>query len=248
MSEKQNHDTADRPVRVMLADDHHITLWGLEQLLKSASPAMEIAGKATSADELMSHPALPNTDVVLLDLGLSQRNSLDCLRRLIQHSRVQVVVLTGSTDPGSHRDAVRTGARGVVLKSQPAQHIIQAIQTVHAGSVWLDPQLVADALKVATQTLIVDPDATANAVIQRRIASLTPKERDVVKALVRHQGAKALVVAESLTMSEHTFRNHLTVIYSKLGIHGKLNLYVFAIQHGMATEPSLAKDAGMSQG
>ncbi len=235
--------SSSQPVRVLLADDHDITLWGLQQLLESASPAIHVSGKAMSADELMNHPALPETDVVLLDLGLSQRNSLDCMRRLIQQSKVQVVVLTGSTDPASHRDAVKTGARGVVLKSQPAQCIVQAIQAVHAGSVWLDAQLVADALKTATLSTPDDHDPSNLAMVQRKIASLTPKERDVIKALVRYQGAKALVVAESLHMSEHTFRNHLTMIYSKLGIHGKLNLYVFAIRQGMASDPNAAENS-----
>ena len=50
-----------------------------------------------------------------------------------------------------------------------------------------------------------------------------------------HRGAKSLVVSEALGMSEHTLRNHLTVIYSKLGVQGKLNLYVFAIEHRLAS-------------
>jgi DNA-binding NarL/FixJ family response regulator len=55
---------------------------------------------------------------------------------------------------------------------------------------------------------------------------------------VRHRGAKGIAVADSLGMSEHTLRNHLTVIYSKLGVHGKLNLYVYALEHGLASPPA----------
>jgi DNA-binding CsgD family transcriptional regulator len=81
---------------------------------------------------------------------------------------------------------------------------------------------------------------TPQDVHSRRVDSLTPKERQVVGALVQHRGAKSLAVADALGMSEHTLRNHLTVIYSKLGVHGKLNLYVYAIEHGLAPAPAVA--------
>jgi DNA-binding NarL/FixJ family response regulator len=223
---------AQHPVRVLLADDHHVTLWGLRQLLESATPPIEVVGTATSAKDLLDHPSLTSTDVVLLDLGLSDRNALECLQELVQRTGVKVVVLTGDTDPGHHRDAVMRGARGMVLKSQPAEHIISAIHQVQAGSVWLEAGLVSVLLGRSDGT--TPPKPAAPSMLQKRIASLTPKEREVVQALVTHRGAKSLVVAEALLMSEHTFRNHLTVVYSKLGVHGKLNLYVFALEHGLA--------------
>jgi DNA-binding NarL/FixJ family response regulator len=224
--------TTPKPVRVLLADDHHVTLWGLRQLLESATPPIDVVGTATSAKDLLDHPSLTTTDVVLLDLGLSDRNALECLQELVQRASVKVVVLTGDTDPGHHRDAVMRGARGMVLKSQPAEHIISAIHQVQAGSVWLESGLVSVLLGRSDPSSA--PKASAQTLLQKRIASLTPKEREVVQALVTHRGAKSLVVASELLMSEHTFRNHLTVIYSKLAVHGKLNLYVFALEHGLA--------------
>jgi hypothetical protein len=59
-----------------------------------------------------------------------------------------------------------------------------------------------------------------------------------VQAVVTHRGAKSLVVADALGMSENTLRNHLSVIYGKLQVKGKLDLYAFAIEHGLATLPS----------
>jgi hypothetical protein len=62
-----------------------------------------------------------------------------------------------------------------------------------------------------------------------------------VQAMVKHGGAKSLTIADALGMSEHTLRNHLTVIYSKLGVQGKLNLYVYALEHGLAHASSESK-------
>ena len=224
-----------RPIRVLLADDHAITLWGLRRLVESAAPRMVVSGTAGSVQELLNHSALHDTDIVLLDLGLGSACALDCLPQLIVEG-VKVVILTGEPNAARHRDAVMRGARGVLLKSQSPDAVLDALDRVHAGEVCFDGSLmsmllgavpgVAPNSRAATQ----DPEA-------RRIGSLTPKERQVVEAIVHHRGEKSLAVADALGMSEHTLRNHLTVIYSKLGVHGTINLYVSAVEHGLATPP-----------
>lgn len=222
-----------RAIRVLLADDHAVTLWGLHQLIESAHPKMAVSGTAGSCSEVLAHPALVETDVVLLDLGLRDASALQCLPQLVGGFGVKVVVLTGDLNPGQHRDAVLRGARGVVLKSQPADHIIEAIERVHRGEVWLDGALMS--LLLGSVPGLAAPHAGQADSQRQRIDGLTGKERQVVKAIVAHCGAKSLVTADALGMSEHTLRNHLTVIYSKLGVRGKLELYVYAIEHGLAT-------------
>jgi DNA-binding NarL/FixJ family response regulator len=219
-------------IRVLLADDHAVTLWGLRQLVQSVRPRMQVSGTASSCSELLSHPELENTDVVLLDLGLRDANSLDCLPRLVSEKGVKVVVLTGDLNPGHHRDAVMRGARGVVLKSQSTDAVLNALERVHAGEVCFDGALMSMLLDTVpgmapTRQAPRDPEA-------QKMQSLTPRERLVIQAMVRLRGAKCLAVADALGMSEHTLRNHLTVIYSKLGVHGKLDLYVYALEHGLA--------------
>lgn len=221
-----------RPIRVLLADDHAVTLWGLRQLVESAQPKMMVSGSAGSCSEVLAHVALAQTDVVLLDLGLRDASALQCLPRLVGEFGVKVVVLTGELNPGQHRDAVLRGARGVVLKSQPADHIVGAIERVHRGEVWLDGSLMS--LLLGSVPGLAPSHAGPADPQRQRIDSLTAKERQVVQAMVVQRGAKTLVVADALGMSEHTLRNHLTVIYSKLGVHGKLDLYVYALEHGLA--------------
>lgn len=227
---------AQRPaIRVLLADDHAVTLWGLSQLVDSAQPRMKVVGTATSCAELLSHRALADTDVVLLDLGLRDANAIDCVRELVD-TGVQVVLLTGDLDPSHHREAVLRGARGVVLKSQSTDRIIEAIEHVHAGEVSFDGALMSmllGAMPGMPCAAHSAPDETT-----QRIQSLTPKERQVIQAIVKHRGAKSLVVAEECHVSEHTLRNHLTVIYSKLNVQGRLNLYVLALEHGLASDLS----------
>lgn len=242
------------PIRVLLVDDHSVTLWGLRQLVESAHPRFCVSGTAGGCAELLTHPALPQTDVVLLDLALRDANAINCVAPLVNNARVQVVLLTGDLNPSHHRDAVLRGARGVVLKAQPTQHILDAIERVHAGEVWFDGSLMSMLLDAVPglprpggqpshaggSGARSEPKDDAT----RRIATLTPKERQVIQAMVKHRGVKNLVVADALGLSEHTLSNHLTEIYSKLGVPGKLSLYVYAIEHRLvATSPGIERRA-----
>jgi len=227
-----------RPIRVLLADDHAVTLWGLRQLVESARPLMTVAGTASTCADLMSHPALDETDVVLLDLRLGDSNAIGSVARLAGEIGVKVVLLTGDLNPSHHREAVMRGARGVVLKSEPTDRILDVIQRVHCGEVCLNGTLMAMMLGAVPGLPGARPEPKDDDT--RRIDSLTPKEREVIQATVTHRGAKSLVVAEALGMSESTLRNHLTVIYSKLAVQGKLNLYVYAVQHRLAPAPEAA--------
>jgi DNA-binding NarL/FixJ family response regulator len=118
--------------------------------------------------------------------------------------------------------------------------LLRAIERVHAGEVWVERALMAQVLGNVSGMAgsVSTPASTVSSAHAQRIASLTPKERQVVQAVVQHRGAKGLVVAETLGMSEHTLRNHLTVIYSKLNLHGRLDLYAFALEQGLAALPS----------
>jgi two-component system nitrate/nitrite response regulator NarL len=225
--------TVPAAIRVFVAEDHHITLWGLTRLIDAAGPRLQLVGSASSRAELLNHDAAALADVILLDLDLGGECSADVLAVLRQRCPGRVLVLTGAADINLHRTAVLQGARGVVHKSEPAEVILRAIEKVHEGEVWLNRALLGQVLgqltasePAAAPPRPADPDA-------RRIASLTPRERQIVAALVNSAGAKQFSVAQDLGMSEHTLRNHLTTIYSKLGVRGRLELHVYAGNHGL---------------
>jgi DNA-binding NarL/FixJ family response regulator len=224
-------------IRVFIAEDHPITLWGLSRLIESQASGMRVVGTARSRSELLNHHDAADADVILMDLDLGGEDSRGTLAELRQRGRARVLVLTGADEPAQHRDAVMKGARGVVHKSEPAQVILNAIQKVHAGEVWLHRSLLGEVLGQLTGA--EPPTAPAPDPERQRIAGLTPREREIVFAMACNAGAKQLAVACELGMSEHTLRNHLTTIYSKLGVRGRLELHVFATRHGLDKAPRL---------
>jgi two-component system, NarL family, nitrate/nitrite response regulator NarL len=223
---------APQPIRVFLVEDHAITAWGLQRLIESGPSAMTVVGTADTRASLVNHPQLPHTDVLVLDLDLGDEDGLEALPEVLRRSSAHVLVLTASDDTERHCRAVERGARGVMHKSEAPQKILAAIEHLRSGAVWLSPQLVGQALGRMTNQLQNGQPAKKTA--DTRIASLTTREREIVTMISQRPGEKLLRMASDLGLSENTLRNHLTAIYSKLGVRGRLELHVFAAEHGLA--------------
>ena len=221
----------EKPIRVMIVDDHKSILWGLERLVESASPRMVVTGAAASCAEMLSVVVTAKPDVILLDLDLDGQNSADSLPDLLRLTNAQVLILTGGRDFAFHQAALMKGARGVIGKDENADVLLHAIERVYAGEVWVNRMMMGKLLESMSANAGKGPSADPEAV---KIASLTPREREIVGAIVRSRGGKSLEIADSLHISEHTLRNHLTLIYEKLGVRNRLDLFAYAMEHGLA--------------
>ena len=218
------------PLRVLLADDHQTVLWGLEQLIQSAAPRMRVVGQASSRFALFELLKHTTADLVLLDLDFGDSCALDFIPEVIEQSLARVLILTGSTDCESHQRAVVIGARGVVSKLEPAAVLLTAIDRVAAGEIWLDRLSLSQVLDAMSKG--ARPDLHS-----QRFDSLTPRERQIVVSVITEKGARNKVLANKLNMSEHTLRNRLTTIYSKLDVDGRMALYHYATSHFRRLNP-----------
>jgi DNA-binding NarL/FixJ family response regulator len=219
-----------QPIKVLLVDDHRVLLWGLSKLIETARPQIELADLATCKSEALAAMQKHQPDVVLLDLDLGGESGLDLIPQLA--GQAAVIILTGLRDSASRERAVVAGARGVVHKSEPAAVILKAIVHVHAGEPWLDRGTMGRLLQTMSSTRQQGTQAES---LQ---SSLTPAERKVVAAVVRHKSAPNKVVAAGLHISEHTLRNHLSSIYGKLGVKGRVDLVLHAMEHRLGKLPS----------
>jgi two-component system, NarL family, nitrate/nitrite response regulator NarL len=225
---------SDNPIRILLVDDHKSMLWGLERLIEGEKPRMQVIGKASNKMEVFAFLSQAKPDVVLLDLDLNGVCSLDFIDELLQKSKARVLVLTASQDSVVHQRAIINGASGVVLKSEDADVILRAIQYVHAGEIWFDRAATSRLLRSLNAT----PPLVAETTHLKKIATLTPKERQVIAAMALIPGARNKAVADRLCMSEHTLRNHLTGIYAKLELENRLELCMYVIKHKLDGQKS----------
>ena len=222
------------PIRVFIIDDHRSILWGLERLIDSGAPRLQVAGTTTSCAEALKVLGTASPDVILLDIDLGDENGVRELPKLLAVTNARILILTGVRDESLHDKAVLAGASGVVMKEAPADTILTAIEKVHEGQLWLD--------RIATGRIFFEFSrenaAQANNPERAKIASLTEREREIVAVAASHAGANAKSIAGILNISEHTLRNHLTSIYNKLDGANRLELFAYAHKHGLAKPPA----------
>lgn len=221
-------------IRVLLVEDHQTMLWGLQKLIDAEKPRMHVAGTASTCPEALERAAQMARDVILLDLDLGGVSMVDFVPELLANGLSRVLVLTAAHQTDTLDLAVRRGARGILHKEVSAGQVIKAIEKVHRGELWFD---AATMDRLFGQLLRA---RTAHKADTAPHESLTARERAIVSAAVRHSGSANHEVAERLFISEHTLRNHLTSIYRKLNVANRLEMYVYAMKHGLV-QPDFAR-------
>jgi DNA-binding NarL/FixJ family response regulator len=217
---------ATTTIRVQIVAEP-IVAWGLERLVQSVHPRFEVSGSAERVADCLSNLQGGAADIALVDLDGAQ--GADVVTGLFGAVSVKILAISGSRDPALHDRAVLAGARGVVQKRESPALLLKAIEKVHDGELWVD--------RAATSRIFMElarQKAGKKADPERaRIATLTPRERHSIAALASDASAPGRLIAARLHISEHTLRNHLTSIYSKLGVANRLALYAYAHQHGL---------------
>jgi DNA-binding NarL/FixJ family response regulator len=188
-------------------------------------PDLTVLGEASSVADAAALIAQVRPDLVLLDLRLAHARGVDLLARLASFpSPARVLVVTAFPDESDIAEALRLGAKGVVLKDATRQTMLAAMRTVSDGQLWLPPDL---SLKViATLTRTAPPAGT------ERLGQLTARERDIA-ALVG-EGLKNKQIADQLGIAEKTIKGHLTNIFLKVGVEDRLELALLAIKAHLA--------------
>ncbi|HKZ53556.1 MAG TPA: response regulator transcription factor [Candidatus Acidoferrales bacterium] len=212
-------------IRVLVADDHTIFREGLCRLLEAEND-ITVIGEARSGTECVSLVGKLKPDVLLLDLKMPDQDGLAVLSELGgAESPVRTIVLTASEDERDYVETVRRGARGIVLKQAATERLLEGIRKVHRGEIWIDQRVAAEVVKAMSR-----PAAAPTARGEKGL--LTPREGEIVSLVT--QGFRNKEIADKLSISEQTVKNHLQNIYDKLGVSDRLELALYALHHKLA--------------
>src|ERR1044071_3943742 len=223
-------NTEQKIIRVLLVDDHKIIRDGLRDLIESRA-GMSVAGDAGNSADALALASRERPDIIVLDLDLGDESGLSLIPQLHAASADSgIIILTGLRDVDKRDRAMELGAKGVVLKDEGAAELLNAIEKVaRTGDYWLEAGAAKRMLERRARAAQPDPEA-------RKIATLTPREREII-ALVG-EGLENKEIAERLrpAVAESTVRNNLSIIYDKLYIKGgRLGLLVYAYKHGLVS-------------
>ena len=205
------------PIRLVLADDHPIVLNGLESLFH-LEPDFQVVARCVNGEETLAAVRQHRPDILILDIHMPRKDGLEVLRELDQDQLpTRVVLLAAALEEHEVLEALRLGARGMVLKELAPQLLVQCVRKVHAGGKWLEKQLSARALDTLVRR---DADARDGK------RDLTPRERDIV--VMATAGLPTKEMARRLSISEGTVKIHLHNVYKKLKVQNRVELVLYA--------------------
>ena len=225
-------------IRILVVDDHTLFRRGLTALLQR-EPQFEVVGDAGDANQAQRRAEELRPDLILLDNHLPGVNGVDALPALLAAAPgVRVLMLTVSEDENDLAAALRGGACGYLLKTIEGDALSVAIRRAMRGDSVIAEELTGK-LVAAYRGAAAGPGASANgaapvpapAAPTTPLASLSPREQDILRGIARGEGNKQ--IARSLGIAETTVKIHVQHILRKLDVASRVQAAVLASEHGL---------------
>ncbi|SRR5581483_2526903 len=203
----------DAKIRILIADDHYIVRIGLVALV-STEPDMEVVAEAADGAQALELFAKCNPDLALIDLSMPVKSGIETTIEIRKRfPAAAVLILTAYDGDEDIYRALQAGAQGYVLKSSSGEKLIPALRSVAAGQRWI-PKDVASRLASRSS-----------------FEQLTPREVQVLQELAKGLANKE--IADTLNITEHTTKDHLKSILSKLRVADRTEAVTAALQRGI---------------
>ncbi|TQL67795.1 LuxR family two component transcriptional regulator [Nocardioides albertanoniae] len=216
-------------IRVLLADDHAAIRAGLRMLLATAGD-IEVVGEAADGATAVANARALRPDVVLMDVRMPGTDGVTATRQIVEEGLADVLVLTTFDLDDYIFGALRAGAAGFLLKTAESAALIDAVRHVAAGDGVVAPEVTRRVLAELT-----GPAGSSSAPQAEDPASLpadlTPRERDVLRAL--GQGLSNADIAGRLVISEATAKTHVSRVLAKLGVTSRVQAAIVARETGI---------------
>lgn len=221
-------------MRVLVVDDQDLFRGGFKLILDAESD-ITVVGEAADGLEAVERTLALAPDVVVMDVRMPRLDGVAATRRICAQTSAKVLVLT-MFDMGEYvYAALRAGASGFLLKDARREDLVSAVRVIAAGEALLAPAVTRRLIADLTERGHPRPEWAC------RLAELTERERDTLRALAR--GRSNAEIATALTVSEHTVKTHVSSLLSKLSLRDRVQAVVFAYEAGLVV-PGLDDRAG----
>ncbi len=200
------HAEAQRPLRVLLVDDHEVVRRGLRALLE-AQDGIEVVGEVDTAADVVRQVGFNSPDVVVMDVRLPDGSGVEATRKVRQRfPDVAVLILSSFADEEALMSSIEAGASGYLLKRIDTEAIVNAVRAVGAGESLLDPAMTE---KLFTNLRDADHDDDL-------ISKLSGQERRILTRLA--EGKTNREIANEMYLAEKTVKNYVSNLLAKMGM------------------------------
>jgi len=214
-------------IRILIADDHALFREGVHAILKSV-PDIEIVGEAGTGQEAINLASDLSPDVILMDIQMPDLNGVEATRLILgTRPEVGIIIVTMLEDDDSLFSAMQAGARGYVLKGADKAEMLKSIRAVAEGEALFGPAIAARLLKLFQGNRQRPKDGSPSI----PFPELTEREREVLSYIAR--GDTNDEIAEGLTISLKTVRNHVSNIFTKLQVVNRAQAAIKARDAGL---------------
>jgi len=208
------------PIRLVIADDHVMFRESVVERL-NREPDLRVVKQTSDSVSTLQEVSNMLPDILLLDLSLRESNGITVLQQLKSSlSRTRVIVLTGFVDRFHVTEAIRCGASGYITKSASMSDLVGAIRQVHAGHIYLAPEITS---------YVIDSGLSAQHKSETASHGLTSREVEILKLITRGQSSRE--IAELLQIAQATVDVHRRNIRKKLGTRKVAGITRLAIEH-----------------
>ena len=217
-------------IRVLLADDQALIRMGFRMVLDAESD-IEVVGEAADGAAAITQAKALNPDVVLMDIRMPGVNGIEATAEITRTLDTKVLILTTFDLDEYAFGGLRAGASGFLLKDTRPAELIEAIRTVASGEAVVSPRITRRMLEMFAGQL--PSGATASGQVDPRIASLTPRETEILCLVAR--GMSNAEIAAELVVSATTVKTHVGSVLAKLGVRDRVQAVVVAYETGLVS-------------
>lgn len=208
--------TQEKPIRVLIVDDHDMVRSGLEVFLETCDD-LELVGEASGGEEAVRLSAELQPDVILMDLVMPGMDGIAATRNILDaNPQVKIIALTSFKEKELVHEALQAGAISYLLKNVSIDELSNAIRDAYSGKSTLAPEATQALIEAVTRPPGLGFD-------------LTEREQEVL--LLMTDGLSNRKIADRLMISHSTVKNHVSNIFSKLAVTSRTEAVALAVQH-----------------
>jgi len=212
-------------IRVLIADDQRLFLESLATFLRNYADDIDVVGKAANGAEAVEMAAALRPDIVLMDVHMPVMDGVEATGRIIAAMPETKILILSTYDEDEYvRKALGFGAAGYLLKDISPTELIASIRALKGGAMQISPHIVGKLMRSIVDEAPARPDRGEGDI--EGFETLTRREREVFSLIAT--GCDNAQIAESLHLAEHTVRNHVSMIYSKLGVQDRFQIIQMA--------------------